>query len=62
MANKYPKPKKKYTIWNGKPGNKFRVYCVSVNGKKYCHGENKLSRDRQYDSAQRLYVKRKIKN
>lgn len=53
-TKKYSKPTIK-TRWAGQPGNKFRVWEVTVDGKKYQHSENRDSAHRQYDAAMRVY-------
>ena len=50
------KPTIKMT-WKGVPGNKWKAYDVTVDGKTY-HHQNKTDAMRQYNATMRIYNKR----
>ena len=44
--------------WRGVKGNKWRAYDVTVSGKKF-HHQSKTDALRQFNSAKRVYKRRK---
>ena len=44
--------------WQGMPGNKWKAYDVTVNGKMY-HHQYKTSAVQQYEAAMRIWRKTK---